>query len=295
VRKQDPTDEEARLRRAERREAVARANLQSAGPADRVLKLLDHFTRAGRLVSDTARAGHRERFGWALDTIVELELMLLPEHRAGVAGAVVALLHQYYPDVDRPDDFMPVDKAEIEKVFIGPRAKLVDACVRMTPPPRDAEISRPNQVEWLWMAWATNKAAPLLSRIASLAHRRDEVGEMAILLLSTNAGIPEVQHVLQRLRQDQGGITNMASGQQAIRNDVSSLRLLLTADPLWRRQILFVAWIPGDDQGFVVVTRDGITPPNCPTLWRQRPVKVRAPLPAELAKHEAMRSMAEDP
>jgi hypothetical protein len=202
-------------------------------------------------------------------------LMLLPEHRNGVAGGLAGVLG--IPEHE-PDD------------------PLLRAALRLAPPEQDEQVTRAGQVEYLWMHWIVTRRPAERERIIRLAHRQDAVGEQALAFLRIHAEMPEVARALHAAlsRRQQAVSTAIPPGVPV--EDVHALKEhLLAASPLNFSQILFVAWLPGDEGGFVVTTQNGASPIGCPKAWRQRQVLVKKAQPQELAAYRALLDAAEEP
>jgi hypothetical protein len=275
---------DADLKKAERREAEARALLHRAGGlTGKPMLAIDRYF---------AQYASKPRPDLFLDVIAridELGLMLLPEHRDGISGALASVfsLHPERQDAWR--------LALAQKPSLG---KILDTAERLTPPMNDAAISRPGCIDYLWMSWIITRDLAALKRVLSLAHRHDPVGDAAHALILMHAELPEVSgalvETLQR-RQASALPYRSAAPPEVPVDDVTALRLMLTMDPAQMKKILLVGWVTGDAGGFLVVTTDGSKPRGCPETWRQRPVKVRKAKPEELKVHQGMLDAAEDP
>lgn len=279
-----PEPEETDLRRAERREAEARTHFEACGgPGGEVMQALSRFF---------ALYAHKPRPDLFIDTLAridELRIMQLPEHRYGVAGAIAAIfsLHPEHQDGWR---------AEVQK---RPQlSKILASAERLAPPLTDETIKSPGAVDYLWMNWLITRDNAALRRVFKLAHRLDPVGEAALAMLHLHAEMPEVQvELMGTLQKRQQSALPYATTipQNVPVQDVTALRQLVASTALAIRQVVLVGWLPGDDGGFLVVTVDGRRPSNCPTQWRQRPVKVRKANPEELRAHQELLARAEDP
>lgn len=279
------------LQRADKREAEARARLEDPAKGQQLDRLLQFFCEAH--LADPKEV--EQLLPSFLQDVLDLQLMYLSEHRAGVAGGIVGILHLLYPDLDRPDDYLPVDKLGITALAQGSHLPLIQSAIRLTPSARNEDITMPVQVEFLWMAWAVLQRPAILARLSTLALRQNAVGDAAYLCLYNNASHPEVQATLLRLLTERQQAIIAGNVNQKQRMDVGALRLLISADPVWKRQLISVGWYPHEDKGqFVVVTVDGGRPPCCPTEWRGSPVIVRKPTKAEIELDAKLRKSRED-
>lgn len=272
------------LKKAERREAEARRRLNAAGGISG-----KHMLALGRYFALYASKPRPDLFLDALARIDELGLMLLPEHRDGISGAVASVfsLHPERQDAWRLE--------LTRKINLG---RILETAERLTPPLSDAAISRAGCVDYLWMSWLVTRDLPALRRVLSLAHRHDPVGEAAHALVLLNAEMPEVNGALAEMlqRRQQSALPHrIAVPVEVPVEDVTALRLAITVDPEQTRKIVYVGWVTGETGGFIVVTLDGSRPAGCPEHWRQRPVKVRKVKPDELKAHQSLLDALEEP
>ncbi len=318
-----PPPEETDLIKAERRETAARANLAILGGARNPT-----MQAIMRYFSTYAMNPRPDLFLNVLQSIHDLNLMILPEHRNGVAGAVSAVysLHPEHHDAWKGATFV--------------LARILSAADRLTPPIMDEEIARPGQVDFLWMVWAVTRDGASLQRVLNLAHRVDSVGDAALTLLHAHAHLPDIQGVLgQALEKRQ--MKAMPHYQGVVRidgvptEDVHDLTALLAADPIKAKRIVLVGWLKHDENApksstnghkkkpmktaqksaqksapepaaepaaeppltgsFIVVTTDGMRPSECPNEWRKRPVRVRKATAEEVQAHKLLLEAAEEP
>ncbi len=300
--KHDPKPD-SELRKAEKREATIRLALASdggvAGPTMRAIS---------RFFGRYAVKPHPDLFTDVLDHIERLQIMLLPEHRHSLGGAIAAVvsLHPEYQDAWR-----------------AAYPKLIKSAELLTPPIVDEEISRAGQTEYLWMLWVVTRDHSGLQRIVRLAHRHDTVGEAALSILHAHATMPEVQAVLMQTLAARHArmIPHFATAPIDVPiEDIRSLRDSVTAHVANLKKVVLVGWLVGLPDapkpksrrgkkplapsesgdgartgGFLMVTVDGSTPPGCPISWKGKPVIVRKARPEELRAHRALREAAEAP
>ncbi len=269
------------LRKAEKREGLARARFQELGGVSGT-----SFVALGHYFSTYAQKPRPDLFVDALGRIHELGLMLLSEHRHGIGGALAGI-HARHPELHDSWKKLPPDLARI-----------LQASLNLTPPVNDTDIANPSCIDYLWMLWFVTRAPGALKRVILLAHRLDPVGEAAVALLSMHAEMPEVSEVfisIVQARQARRNPYRLAPPVGVPVDDVDALRRELVADPMKSRKIVLVGWTSGDDGGFMVVTIDGMRPAMCPSTWRQRPVRVRKARPDEMAAHRAYLDAAAEP
>ena len=279
-----PTPEEVDLRKAERREADARATLQKLGGVTGEV-----MTAISRYFALYAAKPRPDLLVDTLARIDELGLMQLPEHRHGVAGAISGIfnLHPEHQDAWR---------AALKE---RPRlAKILESAERLTPPVSDEAIKWPGAVDYLWMNWLITRDHLALRRVLTLGHRLDAVGEAAIATLHLNAELPEVQAAIVdtlKKREEQALLYRHRIPPGVPVEDVSALRKLVASTALAIRHVVLVGWMPGEEGGFLIVTVDGTKPAGCPDVWRQRPVRLRKAKPEELRAHRELLDQAEAP
>lgn len=233
------------------------------------------------------------RFIEALGVIEEFKLMALPEHRHGLAGAVVGVLFKHAEQSD------------------GWRASkhrsVIATAERITIPLVDQDIANPLMVDYLWMFWMTTGDTGTLKRIVRLALQPGQVGEQAAVLLAAHAMLPEVAVQLDQLAASGCAIGGtpvpLPSAYTTVRKDiphaeVKSLYAHLIAIPGTRQRLVLVAWLPGTlevPQGFLAVTRDGHRFNGLPLEWEGYPVHVRRATVDEAKRHQAVLDAAEEP
>lgn len=232
---------------------------------------------------------HPELVTSALTTITELELMMLPEHRYGLAGALVGVssLHPEHKDSW---------KAHSPKLFA--------AAERLVPSDEaEAQLSG-GHIEFLWMNWMTTGDPQLLRRIFKEAHKGGEAGERATIIVASHAELPEVQGEL--LRSAAAGRA-VASAPVALppqgtverkdvpQAEVTALNCHVTALPNGMQRVILVGWTPAQGGTFMIITPDGQDAPDFPKKWAGKPVVVTKADAQQLAIHQQILKRMEEP
>jgi hypothetical protein len=272
---------EANLRKAEKREeSVRQALTQAGGVMSPVMQSIFRYFSAYSVKP------RPDLFVDVLKRVSELKLMILPEFRHSIAGAVASIV-SFHPE--HQDAWKKLDE---------PLLQIIQTSERMSPPFTEEEISWPHQVEYLWMSWIITRDLQVLQRIVRFANRQDDVGDTALSILHAHAHFPEVTAVMATiLKSRQHNLTppyrtTFAGVPHA---QINELQALVVADPLGRKRVVLVGWIPGPDGGYLVVTTDGEKPVPCPELWHDQKVHVRKAKPEEMRAHEELLSAAEEP
>jgi hypothetical protein len=254
-----------------------------------------------------------------------LHLMSLPEHRHGVAGAVVAIISSLPKREQAAYRGMPVNELPFIKDPVvadageetpadgvpivtsgkarsnAPFKALIDSAYRLAIPVEDVLDLRPGHVDFLWMQWLVSRDDVLLNRLVRLTtnHPSLDVKQEGAVLLRAHI---HLQPVADRLRAVQAFLAPAAGrvppnvpkaevdalGQFLVKGGAGTSGAGLSA-------IILVGWTPGDEGGFFVVTPDGVRPPNCPEKWHQRPVAVHKATEAEMEAHRAFLSARDEP
>jgi hypothetical protein len=246
-------------KKAEALEQKIRQRLLDAGGfASSGLRLLDSFFSSYK---ETPRP---ELFGKVCTTIIDMNLMYLPEHRFGIAGGVAAVV-SLHPDL----------APEWRKAYPA----LLASAERLALPLEDASILTIGQVEYLWLWWLVTRDEHCMTRLIRLSHRHGDVGNMAQALLLTHSNIPRVREVLET----EGKSWNQ-SPIEAMDVEVQHLAQALAGIP----GVLCVG--RQEDGMLVAVTADGSRPAACP-----EGVMTRKPTPAEAAAIRQHLDDMEDP
>jgi hypothetical protein len=232
-----------------------------------------------------------------LTAIEALHLMALPEHRHGVAGAIVAIMAGLskreaaaYRGLDEHGE-----PAAAQSTARAPFKPLVDSAHKLAIPVDDVLDMRPGHIDFLWTQWLVARDDQLLNRLVRLttSHPNAEVRQEGGMLLRAHVHMTPVADRLRAVQAllipDQARIPPNVP-----KAEVDELgKLLVKGAGL--ATILLVGWKGGEDGGFFVVTPDGEKPANCPEKWHQRPVVVRKATEQELEQHRAMISARDEP
>lgn len=247
-----------------------------------------------------------------LTCIDALHLMSLPEHRHGVAGAIVAVISSLPKREQAAYRAMAVgelnptaaaDAGELTPeqgvpVSGGKRAPfkiLIDSAYKLAIPVDDVLDLRPGHIDFLWMQWLVSRDDALLNRLVRLTtgHPSVEVRQQGTILLRAHV---HLQPVADRLRAVQAllGATVNRIPPNVPKADVDALgaHLVKTAG---LATIILVGWRAGEEGGFFVVTPDGERPPNCPDKWMQRPLTVEKATAEQMEQHRAVLSARDEP
>lgn len=273
---------EANLRKAEKREETVRAALNKAGGVMSPI-MLSIF----RYFHQYSTKPRPDLFPDVVGRVVELGLMTLPEHRHSIAGAIASIV-----------SFHPEHQDHWRKGLEAPLLAVIASSDRLAPPITDEAITFPHQVEYLWMSWVITRDLAVLQRIVRFAHRQDTVGDAAVSLLHAHAHFPEVGAVMaaivaRRQRSLMPSYRGQVPGVPIAQ--VNELQAVVCADPVARKRIVLVGWIPGDEGGYLVVTTDGDKVASCPDQWHGQKVIVRKAKPDEMRAHTELRNAAEAP
>lgn len=291
---------EADMSRIDAREARLRKALDNAGgeTGEIMTTLVRYFT-------SYATTPRPDLMLDALDWIQTLNLMALPEHRYGIAGAIRGVMDLVPPVLvpDAPDG----DEIELstpagpppEPLFIKAwRAgypKILESVDRLVPPEHDIGITRTGHIDYMGMRWMVARSPLFLDRIIRLSHRDDDVGEAAAVFLDVYASMNEVQEA--RLRaagihiptaEQQRAAGAMAAEGMTRAIQVDGLVRYLTATPSEREHMVYVGWVPGTPSAFVIATTDGQPPKHTPERWHDQAVSVRTATEAELSAHQEL-------
>lgn len=228
---------------------------------------------------------------WASEA-ARLGVLSLVEHRAAVSGAFTAALNKEFPDLESPDVLLPVDKGALLRRLEGDALSVALTSINMRPPELEMGITHERQIDWLWMAWAVSRQEPILRRLTRLAARQDEVGRAVVARFELNDSIPRIQAAAASVRRHQAPrSTHQLSGAQAYR-DIQELVLEVTKSPLWARGVWLIEF---KNDRYYVVTESGITPPDTPPIWCDRPVEVREPTRQERFEHAKLKELGQEP
>lgn len=253
----------------------------------------------------------------ALDWIQTLNLMALPEHRYGIAGAIrgamdlVPILPQPEGEetaLTTPDDVPagpPPEPLDIQAWRRG-FPKILESVDRLVPPPHDVAINRTGHIDYMGMRWLVARNPLFIDRILRLTHRDDDVGEAAIIFLDTYNTMSEVQDARMRaagirvptVAEHKAAQAATAEG-MARAMQVDELVRYLTVTPSEREHMVYVGWVPAGitpsdrmpvfaSGAFVIATTDGQPPKHTPERWHDQSVSVRKATTQELTAHQEL-------
>ncbi len=276
--------EEAQLVKAERKEALARALVETPAGQRRLMSVIQFFALAHKQPTERFCVYCSGVGKVAMEALTELRVMHLPEHRNGVAGALRGLTQLAERRGCPISGWMP-----------ALHQPLLDSSRKMEPSAIDSSITLPGSVDYLWMQWLVNRDASLITRIGALARRMDVVGQQAIRILLTHGHVPEVVKVLELMREQTMREATPSGAPTGYVPTVSihALRRHITADPLARQLVVWIGWEPG--KAIVLSTRDGLLPAGIPELWDGHAVKAQQATPQELEAGAKARALAEEP
>jgi hypothetical protein len=276
--------EEAKLVKAERKEALARSVVETPAGQRRLVGIIQFFTQAHRQPHERFCVYCSGVGSVALAAIVELHVMHLPEHRNGVAGAIRGLIQLaerrgcpifgWLPSVYQP---------------------LIDSSRKMEPSPIDSSITLPGNVDYLWMQWLVCRDPAIITRLGVLARRTDAVGQQALQVFFINGQMPEVVKALQQMHEQTLREATPSGTPTSYVPTVSihALRRHITADPMARQLVVWIGWDPG--KAIVLSTRDGLLPAGIPATWDGHKVQTRQATDQELEAAAKARELAEEP
>ena len=256
-----------------------------------------------------------------LKAIELLHLMALPEHRHGVAGAIVAMIgslpkreqaayrgmsmNELNPTAAldagelTPEGGVPTGKA--------PFAPLINSAHKLAIPVDDVLDLRPGHIDFLWMQWLVSRDDMLLNRLVRLTtgHPNLEVRTQGTILLRAHVHLPPVADRLRAVQALLGATVNRIPP-NVPKAEVDELGAFLVkggvltpgtapVQGVGLNTIILVGWRPGEDGGFFVVTPDGERPPNCPDKWKQRPLTVEKATAEQMEQHRAVLSARDEP
>ncbi len=247
------------------------------------------FVRLGAIMGGYRADPQPAEIPALLRFITDLELMTLPEHRHGIAGALVGIsgLHPELRDRWR---------AEAPKLFAAAE-KLV--------PANEAEAAIScDQIEFLWMLWMTTGDAVVLRRLFKEAHRGGVAGERAAVLIAVHSSMPDVEQEL--LRSVEAGRTvgnapvplppAQASQRKGIpQADVTALNRHVASLREGIQRAILVGWTPAQGGTFIIVTPDGQDWPECPKVWAGRPVVILKADAKQLEIHQQVQRARDEP
>lgn len=279
MKRQDPA-EAAVDRRILRREQAIR---------DRVNEHPDKIVALGMLFGNYRADPRPEDMLAHLNVINDLEIMALPEHRHGIAGALIGVsgLHP-----------------ERKRDWVARAPKLFAAAERLIPSDEAEAVLSRGHIEFLWMLWMTTGDPPVLRRIFKEAHKGGPTGDCASALIALHAHLPDVATELMRAIQEGrtvGGAPVSIPPRQTVQRkdvpqaDVSELTRHVAALPGGIARAILVGWTPVQGGTFIVVTPDGKGWAECPKEWKGRPVEFVKADAQQLAAHEQILARMGDP
>ena len=297
---------EADMSRIDAREArLRKALIDAGGEAGEPMTTLVHFFTT---YHDKPRP---DLMLDALDWVLALNLMALPEHRYGIAGAIRGVM-DLVPPVLVPDPADDIALSTPDDAPAGPppeppfiRAwrehypKILESVDRLVPPEHDVAINRTGHIDYMGMRWMVAREAQQLARVIRLSHRDDEVGEAAAVFLDQFGSMNVVQEA--RFRAAGIHIPTAESQAAAAREmeraqQVDDLVRYLTATPSEREHMIYVGWVPDKTGGaFTIATVDGQPPKHLPGEWNGRSILVRKATGAELAANRRLAAEKDAP
>lgn len=279
VKRPDPTVAAAYLRIARREQDIR----------DRVNENADKLLALGMLFGNYRLEPHPELVEKQLGFITELELMALPEHRSGIAGALVGVsgLHP-----------------EMKAQWYALAPKLFAAAESLVPSGEAEALLTRDHIEFLWMLWMTTGDVAILRRLFKEAHKGGQSGDCATAMIALHSHLPEVATEL--LRSVEAGRTvgnapvALPHLQTTQRKDVpqAEVKLLnqhVAALPGGIERVLLVGWTPAQGGTFIIITPDGKVWDACPKEWVGRPVAFIKADPQQLALHQQLLARRNDP
>lgn len=270
--------------RAHAHEAAIRGQLDARGGVTgpimrKLIDLFQYYRHTPRL----------EEISDALIVIEELKLFSLPEHKFGVGGALCAVM-----------DLHP-NEAEIWKKY---HKHVLTAAERTAAHLPSGDVTRPEEIEFLWMWWMVTGEDSVLERIGGLAGRSDLVGQHALAYLMAHRQLVEVSDLLRSMSAKGTTVAgvpvsfavtvaNCVPQQDAVRR----LSLHVLGLPGGRYRVVLVGWVNATEHlhaSFVIVTPDGLPVDGCPELWEDHPVRYLRVTQEQLAKHSQLLNAAEE-
>ncbi len=222
-----------------------------------------------------------------MQRITELQLLTMPEHRFGIAGAVHAVMHLHPPMQTGWRLKWPKQMA------------IMDEC---RPSEEDSEVTRPPEIDYLWMYGITCWDEYTIDRIIRIGLRGDMAGDAAVRVAAYHALHPLMLQALARAA---------ATTTAALRPDttipaasIHSLALLAATEPIFQASVLYIGWrnaraattaIEAQEAAFVAKTPDGNLPHNFPTCWDGYPVMGAQATAIELINWRRLHAAKERP
>jgi hypothetical protein len=217
-----------------------------------------------------------EAFDAVMERVVSLRLHQLPEHRHGIAGALHGILFMH-PDLENT----------WKREWNQPLATL-EAC---RPPESDQDISKPPEVDYLWMYGVTCQDDLSVERIARLSRRADPVGSAAYHVVQCYAHHPMMRAAL--VRAVSTLTTQPHDCTDAPHASVRSLALRAEQVPPDQGAVLYVGWLPplpGSVGSLVICTPDGQAPVGFPATWDGYPVSAQKASPTDVSQWSKVRA-----
>ncbi len=281
MKRPDPS-ESAVDRRLARREQDIRDRVNEPENVEKVIFL-------GTLFGNYRHDPHPDLVMDQLAIITDLELMALPEHRYGIAGALVGVagLHP-----------------EMKGHWKAAAPKLLLAAERLTPSIEAEAVLTRDHIEFLWMLWMTTGDVLVLRRLFKEAHKGGQAGDCATAILALHVHLPEVDRELMN-SMIEGRTVGRApvavpAPQTNQRKDVpqaavTELNKYMTSIPGGIDRVILVGWTPAQGGTFIVITPDGKMWDTCPKEWSGRPVAVLKADAQQLAIHQQIQARRDDP
>ncbi len=276
------------ISRIEKREARLRASFEAQGGlgGETMRAVIAYFT-------EYRTKPRPHLFLTVIERVRELNLLKLPEHRYGTAGGLAAVfrLHPEHEDEWKAAEGPLLANAEL-----------------LAPPLSDEVIERPFHVDYLWMNWLVTADQAAWERVYRLAHRTDEVGVHARLVLHAHQTMPEVQAAVEQIRSQTMPGKALQQAMKAGEVPMAQVNALGKHLLTFRGNahlVVLVGWEPAElatpandtphGSRYLVITPDGSRPPGCPDVWEGEPVVVRCATLPEMLQHQALIDASEDP
>ncbi len=226
----------------------------------------------------------------AMQRIVDLGLLAQPEHRYGIAGAVHAIMHFHAKD------------AKLQTKWRTDWVKqmaVIDAC---RPSEEDSEVTRPPEIDYLWMYGTTLRDEYTIDRIIRIGARTDLTGDAAVRVAHYHSMHPLMLQALAR-----AAMTTTTQGPPDLTHpfySVRSLTLLAAKSATFQACVLCIGWRPareprgqdlGHPEALVAKTPDGNLPRGFPTVWDNYAVVGAQATAAELANWHKLHAVKDHP
>jgi len=236
------------------------------------------------------RAPQPEGLDVVMQRITDLDLLSMPEHRFGLAGAIHAIMHLHAADVALHSKW----RKQWPKQMV-----ILDDC---RPSEEDSEVTRPPEIDYLWMYGITCWDEYTIDRIIRIGARTDMTGDAAVRVAHYHGAHPLMLQALARAA---------ATTTSGLRHDPSiptasimTLARLAATHPRFQACVLYIGWRsaraahgadPGHLAALVVKTPDGNIPRDFPLAWDGHPVVSAQATATELATWRKQHAAKERP